>query len=67
MRTYIYNTDGGAPVERTCSRAAARAWERQHPDAVRVDSWPADDPPPAGSDARAWDGWRSRRGYAGGR
>ena len=32
-----------------------------------VDSWPASDPPPAYNDAPAWNQYRTRRGYAGGR
>jgi hypothetical protein len=33
---------------------------------VIVDSWPSNDPPPVRSDAREWDAYRNRHGYAGG-
>ena len=34
---------------------------------VIVDSWPTNDPPPAGGSAEEWDAYRLRHGYAGGR
>ena len=52
---------------RHANRAALDAARRRATgSSTIVDTWPANDPPPRSSDARAWDDYRARRGYAGG-
>lgn len=56
----------GSRTEHSSKAALARARKRARGTKTIVDSWPANDAPPDGGDARAWDDYRTRRGYAGG-
>jgi len=52
-------------LQATATRGPQRTRPREHARAVVVDSWPADDPPPANlNDAAAWGDWRRRQGVA---
>jgi len=65
MTTYTAHTLAGRRLVYASLESLQRAKRRTRADVI-VDSWPTSDPPPATGDARAWDAYRTRRGYAGG-
>lgn len=65
MRAYLMSDFHGRDERRPyATRASAERYAKSHGLTV-VDSWPANDPPPATGDARAWDDWRLRGGISG--
>jgi hypothetical protein len=67
MGRYIALRMDGSKTTHASAEALKAARKRAKGPRTIVDSWPESDPPPAGGDARAWDDYRNRRGYAGGR
>jgi len=65
MTTYTAHTLSGRRLVYASWEALQRAKRRTRTDVI-VDSWPTLDAPPTTGDARAWDAYRTRRGYAGG-
>lgn len=63
MKKYIGKLPTGETVTSTTRQGLCRIATRRK--TVIVDSWPAADPPPTGGDAREWDDYRTRHGYAG--
>jgi len=68
MTTYIAARLDGTNTTHTSLDALRRAQRRATGSRVIVDHWREDDPPPFHSDdARDWDDYRAKHGYAGGR
>lgn len=64
---YVAARLDGSLTHHTSLAALRAAQKRAQGGRTIVGSWPANDPPPSGYDARAWDDYRARHGYAGGR
>ena len=64
-KKWIGKTLAGHTLESTTRKGLIAMATRR--ETVIVDSWPANDPPPASGDAREWDAYRNRHGYAGAR
>lgn len=63
-QVYIMVGREGVEERAYSHRRSAVAYARRRGLTI-TEHWPESDPPPDTSDARAWDDWRTRRGYAG--